>query len=84
MFKPDVLLVYTGLLVCVVGLASVVRPLSFLAIRTRRRGLVVLGFGLLWVAVAARFLTPYFLNLVVEVQGVAHMSPSFNRRLSSG
>jgi hypothetical protein len=41
------LLVYIGLIGTILGGASLFRPLKFIAIRTRRRGRLVLSLGLL-------------------------------------
>ena len=44
-------LVYAGLIAALVGAASLIKPLAFLGIRTRPRGVLVLGIGLIVAAV---------------------------------
>jgi hypothetical protein len=46
-------LVYAGLIAALVGAASLIKPLAFLGIRTRPRGALVLGIGLIVAAVGA-------------------------------
>ncbi len=46
-------LVYAGLIAVLVGAASLIKPLAFLGIRTRPRGALVLGIGLIVAAVGA-------------------------------
>lgn len=46
-------LVYVGLIVGLVGTASLIKALAFLGIRTRLRGVLVLGIGLIVAAVGA-------------------------------
>ncbi len=46
-------LVCAGLVVGLVGMASLIKPLAFLEIRTRLRGVLVLGIGLIVAAVGA-------------------------------
>jgi hypothetical protein len=46
-------LVYAGLIAVLVGAASLLKPLAFLGIRTRPRGALVLGIGLIVAAVGA-------------------------------
>jgi hypothetical protein len=46
-------LLYAGVIVVLVGAASLIKPLAFLGIRTRARGVLVLGIGLIVVAVGA-------------------------------
>src|SRR5262249_41127003 len=48
-------LLYAGLIIGFVGTASLIKPLAFFGIRTRLRGVVVLGIGLI-VAAAGAFL----------------------------
>jgi len=45
-----VLLVHAGLIVAVLAVLSVVRPIRFLGIRTRRTALAILGLGLVTIA----------------------------------
>ncbi len=53
----DSYLVYLGLTLCFAGLVSLIRPLRFLYIRTRRSAFVVLSLGLL--LVVSTLLLPY-------------------------
>jgi hypothetical protein len=46
-------LVYAGLIVGLVGTSSLIKPLAFLGIRTRLRGVLVLGIGLIVAALGA-------------------------------
>lgn len=55
----DGLFFLVGLLAMLVGLASLVKPLSYLRIRSRRVGAVVLGAGFLAVMVGALIVPPF-------------------------
>lgn len=53
MRMPGVGLIYAGLIAVLVAAASLIKPLAFLGIRTRPRGALVLGIGLIVAAVGA-------------------------------
>ena len=54
----EILIVYAGLTICGIGLISVIKPLPFLRIGTRRRGLAVVCAGFLLFLVGALLPVP--------------------------
>jgi hypothetical protein len=51
----EIAMVYSGLMVAVVGLVCLIRPLAFLRIRSRRHGVMLFAFGLLATVAGAAF-----------------------------